>query len=128
MKRLVVDAPVIASWFLSDGGAEHLRREYEAGALAVIGPTHLVQDTMAAIAERASPDTERLARVGSELRRLGFHSQAPPIDELARWIARGLPAHRAAYLALASHLDVPLATSDAALLAASASARTPDRC
>ena len=123
-----MDAPVIASWFVPDEGANPLRREYEAGALVVIGPTHLIQDTMAAIAERVSPDAERLARVGSELRRLGFQAQQPPINELARWIARGLPAHRAAYLALASHLDVSFATMDEALLAASPSARTPDRC
>ena len=128
MKRLVVDAPVVASWFWPDGAARHLRQEYEAGALAVIGPAQLVEDTTAAIAERTSPDEDRLARIGLELRRLGFQVGRAPIDELARWIARGLPAHRAAYVALASHLDVPLATTDEALLAASSAARTPDRC
>jgi predicted nucleic acid-binding protein len=128
VKRLVVDAPVLASWFWSDGNAAHLRGEYEAGALVVLGPAQLLEDTLAAIAEPSSADAESLARIGSELRRLGLQLQRPPIGELARWIARGVPAHRAAYLAVGSHLDVPFATNDEAMLSASPSARTPDRC
>lgn len=124
MRRLVVDAGVIASWFRPDGAGRHLREEYEAGSLVVIGPSHLPDEVLQHL---DSLEADGLARAGSELRRLGFELQRPPVRELARWVDHGLPSHRAAYLALATHLDVALATDDPALLAASAAARTPDR-
>lgn len=125
MKRLVVDAAVIASWFRPDGAGRHLREEYEAGSLAVIGPLQLPDDVLEHL--RALPE-DRLARVGTELRRLGFELQPPPTAALAHWVARGLPSHRAAYVALATHLDLVLATEDPQLLGTSPAARTPDRC
>ncbi len=125
MKRVVVDAGVVASWFRPDGAGRRLREEYEAGALTVVGPPQLPDDVL----EHLRPLAEdRLARIGTELRRLGFDLQRPPVAELARWIAHGLPSHRAAYAALASHLDLPLATEDADLLRSTPAARTPDRC
>ena len=124
MKRLVVDAGVIASWFGPDGAGRRLRDEYEAGSLAVIGPSHLPDEVLEHL---ESLDVETLARIGAELRRLGFEVQRAPVTELARWVRHGLPSHRAAYLALATHLDVALATDDPTLLSASPAARTPDR-
>ena len=44
--------------------------------------------------------------------RLGFQMQDPPLTTLAAWIARGLPADRAAYAALAADLELPLVTDD----------------
>jgi predicted nucleic acid-binding protein len=124
VKRLVVDAGVIASWFGPNGAARHLREEYEAGSLVVIGPSHLPDEVLQHL---DSLEADDLARVASELRRLGFELQRPPVRELARWVHHGLPSHRAAYLALASHLDLALATDDPELLSASPAARPSDR-
>lgn len=124
MKRLVVDAGVVASWFRPDGAGRHLREEYESGSLAIIGPPHLPDEVLEHL-ERV--DVDGLARIAGELRRLGFELQRPPVTELARWVRHGLPSHRAAYLALATHLDLALATDDPALLSASPAAQTPDR-
>ena len=125
MKRLVLDAGVVASWFDHDGTGRHLREEYEAGTLAVVGPPQLPDDVLEHLRPVAE---ERLARIGSELRRLGFELQQPPVADVAHWIAHGLASHRAAYAALASHLDLTLATDDPELLSATPSARSPDRC
>jgi predicted nucleic acid-binding protein len=124
VKRLVVDAGVIASWFGRNGAGRQLREEYEAGSLVVIGPSHLPDEVLQHL---DTLETDDLARVASELRRLGFELQRPPVRELARWVQHGLPSHRAAYLALATHLDLALATDDPELLSASTAARTPDR-
>lgn len=125
MKRLVVDAAVIASWFRPDGIGRALRTEYESGSLVVVGPPGLPDDVLDHLAGVGS---EPLARIGAELRRLGFELQRPPVAELADWVSRGLPSHRAAYAALAASLDLTLATDDPALLRAIPAARTPDRC
>lgn len=110
MKRVVLDAGVVAGWFDPDSPHRTWRTEYEAGGLAVVGPRHLVPDVLAAVADRVAPD--RMARVGAELGRLGFQLQDPPLAAHAAWIARGLPADRAAYAALAAELEIPLVTDD----------------
>ena len=120
-----MDAAVVASWFRREGAGRGLREEYEAGTLAIIGPPHLPDEVL----QHLEPmELDSLARTGTELRRLGFELQLPPVTELARWVRHGLPSHRAAYLALATHLELTLATDDPALLSASPAARTPDRC
>ena len=124
MKRLVIDAPVIASWFRPDGAGRALRSEYEAGSLTIVGPTHLPDDVLDHIGP-VEPD--RLARIGAELRRLGFELQRPPVTELAALVSDGMTANRAAYVALATHLGLSLATDDPELLRATPNARTPDR-
>ena len=125
MKRLVVDAGVVASWFRPDGAGRHLREEYEAGTLTLVGPPGLPDDILAHLPSIAE---DRLARIGSELRRLGFDLQRPATADLAHWVSRGLPPHRAAYAALASQLDLTLATDDAEMLRATPAARSPDHC
>lgn len=111
MRRVVVDASVLLDWFVANGPYRALRAEYEAGTLIVIGPRALVGDALGRLAERGVP-AERLVRVAAELQRLGLQLQDPPVPELATWVAKGLPGHRAAYAALASALEVPLITDD----------------
>ena len=110
MRRAVLDAGVVVGWFDRDGPHRSLRGEYESGALTVVAPRHLVADVLAIVADRIPPD--RLPSVGAELDRVRFQLQDPPLSVHAVWIAKGLPADRAAYAALAAHLDVPLVTDD----------------
>lgn len=112
MKRVVLDAGTLLSWFAPDGAHRALRTDYEAGTLAIIGPRHLVADALGAVASREDVPADRLARVGAELHRLGLQLQDPPTSELVPWLTKGLPAHRAAYPALAASLEVPLVTDD----------------
>ncbi len=115
MRRIVIDAAALLAWFGGDGPHRSLRAEYEAGALTVLAPRHLVADVLGELAARDEPAPDRLARMAGELQRLGIQLQDPPLTELAGWLAQGLDPRRAAYAALAASLDVPLAAADADL-------------
>lgn len=111
MRRVVLDAGALLGWFDSASPHRSLRTEYEAGVLAVIGPRGVVAEALGTLAERGvAPDA--LARIGTELQRIGLQLQDPPIESLAAWLAKGLAPGRAAYPALAASLEVPLVTDD----------------
>lgn len=112
MRRLVIDAPLLLSWFSPNGAGRALRTEYEAGDLAVVAPVGLPADVLELIARRGAASADRLGRIAMELDRLGFELRSPRIGSLSAWLAKGLPANRAAYPALAATLDLRLATND----------------
>lgn len=107
MKRLVVDAPVIATWFAA--GERPLRDEYEAGALVVCMPPHARLELIDLLAVRAVADIDGLI---SAIDRLRFEFLEVPAAILGSWIRRGLRAGAASYAALAESLEVPLVTVD----------------
>ena len=111
MRRVVLDAGVVLDWFDATSPHRSLRVEYEAGTLAAIAPTGLIAEALGMLAEQGVPP-ESLARIGTELHRIGLQLQDPPMEALAGWLARGLPPGRAAYAALAESLEVPLVTDD----------------
>lgn len=111
MRRVVVDAGVLLGWFDATSSHRSLRAEYEAGTLAVIAPRGLVAESLGMLAERGVPQ-ESLARIGTELQRIGLQLQDPPMEALAAWLAKGLAPGRAAYPALAASLEIPLVTDD----------------
>lgn len=115
MKRLVVDAGTLLAWFDAEGSGRAMRAEYEAGELTVVAPRTIIADAIGLLARRPGWTAERLERAATELQRLGLELHDPPVAELARYVARGLPADRAAYAALAASLDLRLATADADL-------------
>ena len=119
MRRVVVDAGVLLGWFDATSPHRSLRAEYEAGTLAVIGPHGLVAESLGMLAEQGVPQ-ESLARIGTELQRIGLQLQDPPMEALAAWLAKGLTPARAAYPALAVSLEVPLLTDDPELRRAAA--------
>jgi len=112
VKRVVVDAGVLLAWFDAESPHRALRAEYEAGTLAVVGPPELVAEAMGDLARRTGWREERLAIVGSELVRLGIQLQAPQLQDLAHWLAKGLTPSSAACAALAARLEVPLVSDD----------------
>ncbi len=110
MRRIVVDAATVLSWF--DGSGMGQRRDYEAGEFVALAPRRLHADLLAAIAERGGTSADRLSRIAAELPRIGIQLQDPPLPLLAGWMARGLEAELAAYAALAEHLDMRLHARD----------------
>ena len=112
MRRVVVDAGAVLAWFDPESPHRALRSEYEAGALSVIAPSDLVASAMGQLARRTGWPEERLARIGGEISRLGFQLQAPPLQDLAHWLGKGLGPSSAACAALADRLDAPLVTDD----------------
>jgi predicted nucleic acid-binding protein len=117
VRRLVLDAGAVLSWFDADGPALEDRAEYEAGTLRVFGPRHLLADVLDRVARSGEWAADELARIGSELERLGFELMDPPTALTAAWLTRGLDARRAAYVALAEHLEARLVTDDETLRA-----------
>ena len=112
MRRVVLDVGVLLSWFDADAPGRALRGEYEAGQLTVVAPRTIVADALGALAGRPGWAADRLERAATELGRLGLELRDPPVADLARYVARGLPADRAAYPALAEALDLRLETDD----------------
>ena len=112
MRQVVLDAPLLLSWFVPDGDGRELRREYEAGTLTIVAPRSLPADLLALVARGGGSSPDLLAAAAEQLDRLGFDLRQPTAGSLAPWIALGLGADRAAYPALAASLDVRLATND----------------
>ena len=124
MRRLVLDAHAFLAWFGPNAPGSALRAEYEAGQLRVIVPTSFELDVLEDAA-RAGWSAQQLTRLAVELRQVKFETLAPSSGELAAWLARGLRSRQAAYAALASAHDIPLAASDPALLEQAASVARP---
>jgi predicted nucleic acid-binding protein len=120
MRRVVLDAGVVLAWFDPQSRHRALRAEYEAGTLSVIAPADLVASAMDQVARRTEWPEERLARIGGEISRLGFQLQAPPLQDLAHWLEKGLNPSSAACAALAARLEAPLVTDDPDLRRAAA--------
>jgi len=87
-------------------------------------PHSFIAAVLEALAERAWP-ADRLLQMAGAIQRLGFLFVEPPMEDLAREMARGLGAQRSAYLALAVARDLPLVTWAEELLR-NASARRPE--
>ena len=115
MRRIVIDDGTLLSWFDTAAAGRSMRAEYEAGQLTVVAPRTIVADAIGRLAQRPGWTGERLERAAAELQRLRLELQDPPVAELARYVARGLPADRAAYAALAAELDLRLVTADSRL-------------
>jgi predicted nucleic acid-binding protein len=55
--------------------------------------------------------------LASEVEELGFEFALPDWTQVASWVARGLTAYDAVYVALAEGHRVPLITDDATIIA-----------
>lgn len=120
MRRVVLDASVLLGWFTRHGPpqpeARALRAEYDAGTLMVVVPPILFADVLETLSRATGWPASKLARLAQDLEALGFEVRTPAGSELARWIGLGLTGSEAAYAAVASELDLPLATTDERLL------------
>ena len=122
MRRVVVDAVTVRSWFDHGGPGREMRREYESGRLIAIAPPRLHADLLAGAG--AGLDRNGLGRLADALPRIGVELVEPPLALVASWLARGLHADVAPYAALAEHLDLPLVAGDERLLAGAGSLLT----
>jgi predicted nucleic acid-binding protein len=66
-----------------------------------------------------------LLELGRSLADLGLEVREPGLDSVARWVARGLTAYDAAYVALAEAGGVQLVTDDDLILQVAAGVATP---
>jgi hypothetical protein len=116
VRRVVLHPSAFVVWF--DRAAQSpLRAEFEGGNLDILVPHSFIGDSLEAFAASGWP-AHRLKPLADGIRRLGLRFGDAPVSELAVWLVRGLSASDAAYAALASWHDVPLAVHDDRLRAA----------
>jgi predicted nucleic acid-binding protein len=128
MRRLVLDASVVVRWFREpvEPAGTVLRSEFESGGIAVTIPGLLFLELLNVAGRQWRWQEEELLEFAEELGSTKFELLDPDLDRVANWVARGLTAYDACYVALAEQLDVPLITFDRAIIAAAPQvARSP---
>jgi predicted nucleic acid-binding protein len=128
MRRLVLDASVVVRWFgkPAEPAGTALRSEFESGGVAVTIPGLLFLELLNVAGRQWRWQEEELLEFAEELGSAKFELLDPDLGRVANWVARGLTAYDASYVALAEQLDVPLITFDRAIIAAAPEvARSP---
>ena len=130
MRELVLDASVIIKWFVREGEphldeARLLRREFEDGGSVVVCPSLVFLEVLN-VAGRSWrwPDSAVLT-LAETLDRLPFERVEPDVVGVAAWLAKGLTAYDAAYVALAEQRGAPLISDDPQILAAAPGVALP---
>jgi predicted nucleic acid-binding protein len=121
LSEVVIDASVIAKWFRAQGephveAARDLRAAFEAGDLQVMVPSQLYLEILNVAGRRWSLGETALTDLAATLETLEFQVSDVELARVAVWIARGLTAYDAAYVALAEAHAALLVTDDAQLL------------
>ena len=121
MSEVVLDASVVLKWFRGSGErhveeARAIRATYEEGDLVVWAPPLLNLELLNVAGGQWQLAEEALVTLAGALDDLGFELLEPPLETVARWIARGLTAYDAAYLAVAEAASVELVTDDVRVL------------
>lgn len=122
MREVVLDASVVIKWFRNQGEpnleqARELRHAYEHGELLVFAPPLLGLEILNVAGRRWLLNAQALESVATALESLGFEYVEPDLSVVARWIARGLSAYDAAYVAVAESTSARLVTDDEQLAA-----------
>jgi predicted nucleic acid-binding protein len=120
LTEAVLDASVVLKWFVPEqrgsSEARRLRNDYEAGRLSVVVPALLFLELLNVAGRRWSWDEEALLELAESLGGLSFEVGEPELQSVASWIARGLTAYDAAYVALAEERGLALVTDDETII------------
>jgi predicted nucleic acid-binding protein len=128
MRELVVDASIALEWLRPSGanGPARLLEEFLAGACVAIAPPLVQLEVVNVAGRRWGWDGAGLGALAESLERLPFELVQPELHRVASWVARGLTAYDAAYVAVAERAGVPLVTLDTEILrVADGVARSP---
>ena len=120
MNEAVLDASVVLKWFAAEqrgsSEARELREDYEAGRLSVVVPDLMFLELLNVAGRRWKWDEEALFELAEALDDLSFDTGDPEHQLVAEWVARGLTAYDAVYVALAEQRSLPLVTDDEKIL------------
>lgn len=105
--------------------AQTVLAEYQAGRLRVVVPSLLFLELLNVAGRKWGWSEDALLRLTTRLQELLFEIIEPELGGVAAWVARGLTAYDAAYVALAQQRDVPLVTDDRQVLSLAAGIARP---
>jgi predicted nucleic acid-binding protein len=121
LNEVILDTSVVLKWFAEEqrgsGAAHELRDDYEAGHLSVTVPALLFLELLNVAGRRWRWDEAALLELADSLGDLLFEVAEPDLQVVASWVARGLTAYDAAYVALAEERGLPLVTDDRTIVA-----------
>ena len=116
MRQLVLDASVLGRWIFQPQEAGALRAEFEAGELTIAVPGLVFLELLNVAGRQLRWAVDELTELADRLQKSGLDVVEPDLARVATWVARGLTAYDASYVALAEQLAVPLATGDRLIL------------
>jgi predicted nucleic acid-binding protein len=119
MRECVLDASIVLAWFTEDGTQSpvgRLRAEFESGELSVVAPTLINLEILNLAGRRWGWGPDALEELAEALDDLSLDLVEPDLTTVAKWVAAGLTAYDAAYVALAEAAAIPLITSDETIL------------
>jgi len=121
LNEIVLDASVILKWFAPQterhaAEARDLRARYRAGEVTVTVPPLVFLELLNVAGRRWGWDADALVDLAGALEDLDFDVDEAGLEPVAAWIARGLTAYDASYVALAEARGRPLITDDDAIL------------
>jgi predicted nucleic acid-binding protein len=122
LTSVVLDASVVLKWFAprkerGSKQARATRTSYEEGQLRVVVPSLLILELLNVAGRRWGWDEPRLRALVTSVEGLGFEFALPEGTHIASWVARGLTAYDAVYVALAERRRLQLITDDASIIA-----------
>jgi len=113
LTTFVVDSSIVLQWFREE---EH---SPEARVLAredLVAPPLLYLEVLNVAGRKWRWQEEALLELLRQLDRSGVAIEQPPLRGVARWVAHGLTAYDASYVALAEAHESRLVTADAGIL------------
>jgi predicted nucleic acid-binding protein len=130
LTEVVLDASVVLKWFTTSQERGHteareLRGAYLAGRLVVVVPSLLFLELLNVAGRRWKWDEPALSELAAALEDLLFEVAEPGLASVAAWVARGLTAYDAAYVALAEERGIDIVSDDERILAGAAEVARP---
>lgn len=130
MTELVLDASVIIKWWRTEGEAHvdqarALRANFEAGEVSVVAPSLINLEVINAFGCKWGWPEAALIELARALKQSRFDIEDPDLESVARWIASGLTAYDACYIALAEVRGIELVTDDGGIVAAAPGIAVP---
>lgn len=113
MTTFVVDSSIVLQWFREE---EHSQQARALTREDLLAPPLLYLEVLNVAGRKWRWREEALLELLRQLDRAGLVIEEPPLRGVARWVAHGLTAYDASYVALAEAHESELVTADTGIL------------